>query len=159
MRTGVLILILVSSLTGISQNKAAFRFFDSSFVVGQKMILRVTYLLGKAELNAGSGPVIDSLYRFLEAHPALAVEIGTHASESNPASSSNLTHNRAKVVVNALITKGIARSRLSAISYGDRNPLVSEQAIRKAKTREEKAALRSKNRRTEVKLISVSFTP
>ncbi len=139
------------------QTKKSFNFSDTNFSVGQKHHLQVFYLLGKPDLDSVSILTVDSLVHFLNKNTQLSIEIGVHLDRVNPKSSTNLSKARAKKVSDLLITKGINPARLIAKGYGDTQPLISKKRIELSQTKEEMEELNSKNRRTEIKITSITF--
>lgn len=81
------------------------------------------------------------LAAFLEAHPDLQVELGGHTDNvGTDAYNLKLSEERAEVVRQALIDKGIAETRLAAKGYGSQKPIYPNDT-------EEHRAM---NRRTEM---------
>ncbi len=90
--------------------------------------------------------VLDEVYSFLALNKDMVVEIGGHTN-TTPSHEycDKLSTERAKAVVDYLITKGIASSRLQYKGYGKRNPLVYDKKSK---------ANRLKNQRVEIKVLS-----
>lgn len=90
--------------------------------------------------------VLDEVYTFLAVNKDMVVEIGGHTN-TTPAHDycDDLSTKRAKSVVDYLIRKGIAPSRLQYKGYGKRNPLVYDKNSK---------ANRLKNQRVEIKVLS-----
>ena len=83
--------------------------------------------------------------QLLKDNPTVKIEISGHTDNvGKPSDNLTLSNNRAKSVVNYLITKGISAQRLVAKGYGETKPVADN------KTEEGRA----KNRRTELKVIS-----
>ena len=96
------------------------------------------------ELKPVSFIELDKLVQLLNDNPTLKIEISGHTDNVGaPADNLALSNNRAKSVVNYLIGKGVASSRLVAKGYGETKPIADNN------TEEGKA----KNRRTELKVI------
>lgn len=99
---------------------------------------------GKATIQPGSEAVLDELVKYLNRRENERIEIGGHTDNVGSAASNlKLSQERAKTVVQYLISKGIAPERLVAKGYGMTVPIESN------KTEEGRAA----NRRTEVKVL------
>jgi hypothetical protein len=98
---------------------------------------------------------------FLKKYPALSIEIACHTDSRGEAiPNSQLSNFRAKSIYEYLIKyQGISPSQISYKGYGELYPIISEAAIRKALTLEEKEKLHQINRRTELKVVSVSTSP
>lgn len=90
--------------------------------------------------------VLDEVYTFLAVNKDMVVEIGGHTN-TTPAHEycDDLSTKRAKAVVDYLIRKGIASSRLQYKGYGKRKPLVYDKNSK---------ANRLKNQRVEIKVLS-----
>lgn len=84
-------------------------------------VLPIYYELGSARLTSESKRIIDErIYSLMKAKPNIKVEIASHTDSRGSASSNMaLSQRRAESVVNYLVGKGIARSRLIARGYGE----------------------------------------
>ena len=105
----------------------------------------ILYDFNKYILKPESLVELDKLVTLLQKNPNLKIEIRSHTDAvGSNATNDKLSQNRAKSVVDYLISRGIAPMRLTAKGYGKR-----ELLIKKAKTDAEHA----QNRRTEFKVI------
>jgi outer membrane protein OmpA-like peptidoglycan-associated protein/tetratricopeptide (TPR) repeat protein len=127
---------------------------DSSYIINiplqplevNAMIVlnNVFFDVNKFELKPESQIELDKLIQLLKENPTLKIQISGYTDNAGkPADNLTLSNNRAKAVVNYLISKGIAAQRLSAKGFGE------TQSIGDNKTEEGKA----KNRRTEMKVV------
>ena len=99
----------------------------------------------KFDLDPKSQAELDKVIQLLHDNSTLKIEISGHTDNvGKPADNITLSNNRARAVVNYLISKGITPQRLTAKGYGESKPVADN------KTEEGK----SKNRRTELKVIS-----
>ncbi len=99
--------------------------------------------VNKFDLKPESQVELDKLVQLLNDNPTLKVEISGHTDNvGTPADNLILSNNRAKSVVNYLVSKGIAADRLSYKGYGETKPVADN------KTEEGRAM----NRRTEMKV-------
>jgi outer membrane protein OmpA-like peptidoglycan-associated protein len=99
----------------------------------------------KFDLDPKSQAELDKVIQLLNDNPSLKIEISGHTDNvGKPTDNLILSNNRAKAVVNYLISKRITAQRLVAKGYGETKPVTDN------KTEEGKA----KNRRTELKVIS-----
>lgn len=99
--------------------------------------------VNKYDLKPESQVELDKLVQLLNDNPTLKVEISGHTDNvGSPADNLVLSNNRAKSVVNYLVSKGIAANRLSYKGYGETKPVADNNT-------EEGRAL---NRRTEMKV-------
>ena len=91
--------------------------------------------------------VLDEVYDFLSANADMVVEIGGHTNTiPSHEYCDRLSTNRAKSVVDYLIRRGIAETRLQYKGYGKRQPLFRNDKTVKAN--------RVKNQRVEIKVLS-----
>jgi len=104
----------------------------------------VEFDFGKSLLRPSSYPALDDLSDYLKRKPNERIEIGGHTDNvGSDAKNLILSLERAKSIVEYLISKGIGNDRLVAKGYGAEEPIEEN-------TTEEG---RQKNRRTEVKIL------
>ena len=100
----------------------------------------------KTELLPSSFAELDRLFNILQTDESLRIAIEGHTDNTgNPQHNKSLSLGRANAVVEYLISKGIAKSRLEAYGYAAEKPIASND------TEEGK----SKNRRVEFRVIAV----
>ena len=105
---------------------------------------RIGFAVAAAALEPDSGPLIDALAEILARCPEVAVEIAGHTdSDGSEAANRRLSQERAAAVRQALTERGIAAERLSAVGYGQAQPVAPND------TPENKA----RNRRIELTVI------
>jgi len=103
--------------------------------------LNILFDTGKSTIQKESLPIIDQIYNLLNSNPALKVSVEGHTDNVGDASANKLlSKDRAKAIVDALIAKGIDKSRLSSAGWGQEKPV--------ADNRTEEG--RAKNRRVEI---------
>lgn len=113
---------------------------DSVFV-----LQNVFFDTDKYILKNQSKVELDKLADFLTKNPTLNIELGGHTDNvGDKKHNQALSENRAKAVCDYLISKGIAKDRLTYRGYGDTRPVVPNDS-------EEH---RQMNRRTEFRVIS-----
>ncbi|MBA2498801.1 MAG: OmpA family protein [Chitinophagaceae bacterium] len=109
------------------------------------VLSNIFFDVNKYELKETSQVELDKLAELLNENPSLKIEISGHTDNiGKPTDNLTLSNNRAKSVVNYLVSKGIAAVRLSYKGFGETQPKadnISEEG-------------RSRNRRTEMKVIS-----
>ncbi len=112
---------------------------------GEKVVLKnIFFDINRYELKPSSFPELRKLLAFLTAHPQLNIEVSGHTDSSGDKKSNQiLSENRAKSVMEYLISKGIPSSRIAYKGYGDSRPVASND------TEEGRA----KNRRTEFSIL------
>lgn len=114
--------------------------------VGSKIILKnIFFDFDKATLRPESTNELERLTKLLQDVPTLKIEIGGHT-DSKGADDYNkkLSDNRAKAVVDYLVSKGIAANRLTSMGYGEEQPIATN----------DNDEGRQLNRRTEFKILS-----
>jgi outer membrane protein OmpA-like peptidoglycan-associated protein len=99
---------------------------------------------GKATFRSEDVPVkIESISTLLKQYPTAKFSIEGHTdSDGSDVSNQKLSQERADVVRNALIERGMKAENLTAVGYGESKPVASNKT----------AAGKAKNRRTEVVL-------
>ncbi|MBM3415488.1 MAG: flagellar motor protein MotB [Bacteroidetes bacterium] len=109
------------------------------------VLKNIFFDINKWELKPESQAELDKLVQLLHENPSLKIEISGHTDNvGGPADNLTLSNNRAKAVVNYLISKNIAVSRLNSKGFGETRPVADN------KTEEGRA----QNRRTEMKVMS-----
>jgi len=119
--------------------------FDS-LQSGEAIVLNNIYFeTDKSELLPESFPELDKLVSLMKASPQKSIEISGHTDNTGTEETNiQLSTARAKAVVDFLVSKGIASSRLTYKGYGSSIPLADNDSDEG----------RSKNRRVELKIIS-----
>ena len=115
-------------------------------------IKNILYDLAKWDLRPESTVELDKLVVFLTVNDNIKVELSAHT-DSRASSSYNqrLSQKRAQSCVDYLITKGVAKERIVAKGYGE------SQLLNKCKDGVEcSEEEHQRNRRTEIKILSVS---
>ncbi|HLP12740.1 MAG TPA: OmpA family protein [Flavobacteriales bacterium] len=108
------------------------------------VLKNVFFDVDKFDLLPKSFVELDRLVDFLTKNPDIKIELGGHTdSDGDDAHNMTLSDNRAKAVMNYVVSKGISKDRLKAKGYGETKP------VKPNDTKENKA----QNRRTEYKII------
>ncbi len=117
----------------------------NKMAIGQKVILKnIFFDYAKAILRSESFPELDRLIKLLTDFPNLRIEISGHTdNQGSLQTNQKLSENRAKAVVDYLISKGIASSRLEFKGYAYLQPIASN----------DKEEGRQQNRRVEFKVL------
>jgi outer membrane protein OmpA-like peptidoglycan-associated protein len=115
--------------------------------VNKSIVLRnIFFDTGKATLRPESEVEINTLFKLLVDNPDMYIEISGHTDNvGSAASNKKLSQNRAKAVLDNLVTKGIASSRLKCEGYGFSKPIATNKT----------AEGRQENRRTEFKVLKI----
>jgi len=103
--------------------------------------LYINFDTGKSIIRDESKPIIDEIVQMMMSNPELKLNVEGHTDNvGTPAANKTLSEARAKSVVSALVSQGIAADRLSPAGYGQDKPIADNN------TEEGKA----KNRRVEL---------
>ena len=82
----------------------------------------------KATLRPASMVEIENVYKLLTENPTLCIEISGHTDNvGSSAYNKKLSNNRAKAVVDALVKKGIDKTRLTYKGYGFDKPIATNK--------------------------------
>jgi cytochrome c oxidase subunit 2 len=104
----------------------------------------VTFETGSTKLTETSKTELNYLMSTLTSIPGISIEVGGHTDNvGEPEANKKLSEQRAAEVVNYLVTRGIAASRLHTVGYGEAKPLVPNDSPEN----------RAKNRRTEFTVL------
>ena len=121
---------------------------DREACIGRFEILSRTgniyFAPGSARLDNKSKPLLDNLYDIVNRCPDLNIEISGHTdSDGSSASNQRLSERRAGSVSAYLHDKGIPKSRMKVVGYGETRPLVPNTS----------RANKARNRRIEFSAI------
>lgn len=106
---------------GATMPKPYFSLNDSTFYVGQKLVIQGTmFNICKDEILYDHYPKLDSIAAFLVIHTKLKVEVGYHTdSRTKPSTyAQDYGAMRTAAIVNYLIKKGVPQERLTGKNYG-----------------------------------------
>lgn len=132
-----------------------FSLTDTAFATGAIMRLNVLFDLRAPTVRPESNALIDSLARFLIAHPKLKVEIGNHTDTRGSDNMNNRNSlERAQSIAERLRTQGVPESQVFVKGYGATQTLVSKKYLFELKSRSSHEQFHQLNKRTEVKIIS-----
>jgi chemotaxis protein MotB len=116
-----------------------------------RMLDRVLFDSGKAQLRPGAVPVLNKVAQVLKEVPDQPVGIEGHTDDvpikySGWADNNALSLARANAVVQHLVGQGIDPGRLTAVGYGEERPITSNET----------ASGRQQNRRVEIVILPQS---
>lgn len=119
--------------------------------VGTVEVLENVYFeFNKAIVLEESFEALDKLVELLNQNPNMEIEISGHTdSKGNDEYNQKLSEERAISVVDYIVSKGIDKSRLTAVGYGELQPVAPNQNADGSDNPEG----RKKNRRTEFKVL------
>lgn len=115
-----------------------------NIAVGSKIALRnIFFDTGKSTLRPESNAELDRLVKLMKDVPSLKIEISGHTDNTGSATiNESLSQDRAQAVVNYLKSKGISADRMTAMGYGSKMPVASNDT----------SDGRQQNRRTEFEI-------
>jgi outer membrane protein OmpA-like peptidoglycan-associated protein len=115
------------------------------------ILQKIQFKTGSAEILPGSNGILDDVAETLKHHPEFTMlEVQGHADErAADALNLKLTQDRAKAVVEALVSRGVKASTVRPMGYGEYCPLDPEK----------NAEAYEKNRRVEFKVVRTDKGP
>ncbi|MCC5978071.1 MAG: OmpA family protein [Salinarimonas sp.] len=113
--------------------------------ISEKLVAEpITFASGSTSLDEAVAPLMDSLAILLDECAPAPVEIGGHTDSDGPAEVNlRLSQERADSVRDALVSRGIDAARLTAVGYGETEPVVPNDS----------EANKAQNRRIELLII------
>jgi OmpA-OmpF porin, OOP family len=103
--------------------------------------LNILFDIGKSTIQNESLAAVDQIYELMKNNATLNISIEGHTDNvGDAASNKTLSNERAKAVTDALIAKGVDKSRISFVGWGQEKPVADNR------TEEGRAA----NRRVEI---------
>jgi len=107
----------------------------------------IFYDYDKSAIRSDAAVRLDTLVQTLQDNPKINIELSSHTDQrGKDAYNLKLSQQRAEAAVAYIVSKGIAKSRITARGYGETRPIVKD-----AKTEEEY----QRNRRTEFKVTRI----
>jgi OOP family OmpA-OmpF porin len=132
--------IMILEVEGMKQDISAGAMLEALNKNGS-IALYINFETGKSEIKADSQKIVDDIAEMLKANPSLKISVEGHTDNvGTPAANKTLSENRGRSVMNALIAKGIDKSRITAKGWGQEKP-ISDNGTEEGK---------SKNRRVEI---------
>lgn len=108
----------------------------------------IYYDYEKWDIRPDAEPTLNRLADVLRQNPVIRIQLGSHTDcRGNDAYNENLSQQRAESAVNYLIAKGVNPNRLSALGYGERQPIATCACARCTE------AEHQQNRRTTFKIV------
>ncbi len=121
---------------------------DKIFIGKTFRLENIYYDLDKFDIRPDAALELDKLVQILKDNPLLKIELGSHTdSQGTDIYNIRLSQKRAESAINYIVSKNIARDRLTAKGYGE-----TELIIQNAKNDKEHQV----NRRTEFKVLEMT---
>lgn len=84
----------------------------------------IYYDYDKWDIRPDAEPTLNKLAEVLSQNPGIRIELGSHTDcRGNESYNATLSQRRAESAVNYLIAKGVQSERLTAVGYGEKQPL------------------------------------
>jgi outer membrane protein OmpA-like peptidoglycan-associated protein len=119
---------------------------------GKKLILQnILFDYNKARLRGSSEKELDKLARFMRENADIKITVAGHTDAKGDSEYNlRLSRSRAQAVVNYVVSRGVDRSRLDYVGYGDKHPV----ARNVLESGEDNPMGRQLNRRIEISVTS-----
>ena len=163
------------SISEQNENKVFAQNFQLSTIYKPIQIDNIFYEFGKWDLTPSSEAGLKVLMDILTSNPNISIELSAHTDfVGNNQSNKVLSERRAQAVVDYLVSKGIARARLTSVGYGEEKPFVvdavaakkypflkendihTEEFVSKL-TPEQQEQANQINRRTEFRVLTTTY--
>lgn len=104
--------------------KGGVKYYDRFLQDGKIVSNGIRFDVGKATLRPESMGVLNEIHKMLEEHPDVKVSIEGHTdSDGDFDLNQNLSQNRAKTVMNQLVSMGIDSGRVTSKGFGESKPV------------------------------------
>ncbi len=115
----------------------------------------IEYDFNKATLRPKSMEILDKIVDLLKLNDNVSIDLGAHTdARGNDDYNMKLSAARAKSCVDYILSKGIAKSKITSTGYGESRPIITEAEINAMVPKSpEWEAAHQKNRRTAFKVI------
>lgn len=136
--------LYVETTIGVGNDKfKSKKIFTYKLNLGSIIDFQVLFEKDKANIDEIYLPQINEMIDFLKVHPTIELELRGHTdSDGDNAYNLKLSQKRADAIKNYMVKKGISANRLTAVGYGETEPIYNDDS-------EESMFL---NRRTEAKI-------
>jgi outer membrane protein OmpA-like peptidoglycan-associated protein len=137
---------LISDSLNLKKSTAQDKLLELQLTEAEREIIlafgSIEFVTGTADLVPGASMGIDLLATYLEKYPEKKVTLEGHTDSTGSAElNKKLSQERADFIRNVLISKGVAADRITAIGYGQSQPVASNSS----------QSGRQKNRRIDIK--------
>jgi OmpA-OmpF porin, OOP family len=103
--------------------------------------LNILFETGKSAIQSESLPIIDQIFELMKSDVTLKISIEGHTDNvGDAAANKKLSTDRSKAVMEAIIAKGIDKTRMSCVGWGQEKPVADNRSDEG----------RTKNRRVEI---------
>ncbi len=104
--------------------KGGVKYYDRFLSDGEIIVNGIRFDVNRATIKPESMGAINKIYTMLNDHPDICFSVGSHTdSGGEEVANQNLSKNRAKAVMDKMISMGIAANRLSYKGFGESMPI------------------------------------
>lgn len=131
----------------VTKKEKSYGIYDSKLKKGQIINLEKLYFQSDtSSINDESYVVLEELYNFLSKHNRITIEVGGHTNSTPPrVYCDKLSTERAKVIAEYLINRGVSEKRITYKGYGKRKPITTNRTKKG----------RKRNQRVEIKITGI----
>ena len=91
--------------------------------------LNILFETGKSDIQQESLPIVDQIFELMKSDATIKISIEGHTDNvGDAASNKKLSNDRAKAVMDALIAKGIDKTRMSFVGWGQEKPVADNRS-------------------------------
>ena len=131
------------NVPGVKENKGCPEIKREIRQLLEKAMQGIEFESGKSTIKAKSYPLLDEIAQTFLDNPSYVIEVQGHTDNvGNPEANMKLSQDRADAVMLYLIKKGVSSERMSAVGYGQEQPIADNKT----------KAGKQKNRRVEFKI-------
>ena len=133
-----------------------FSFEDESFSPDSYKLIEVYFSFDQSKILPESLVVLDSVKSFLLLNEDISVDIEVHTdSRGNDNYCQKLSQRRAQCIVDYLISKGIAETRMTPIGFSETDLIVSDVFINSLEKDYDKERAHAFNRRVMIRITQI----
>lgn len=146
---------------GITESKIFAHLYELQPITEKAIKLpEIVYPFNKANITAQAADSLEFLYKILVDNPTLVIELRANTdSRGGDDYNLKLSQRRADSAVAYLARRGIDIERMVPKGYGETALLISDDAIAKLASEEEREAAHQVNRRTEFSILRDDYVP
>ena len=126
--------------------------------VGSTFVLNnIYYDFDKCNIRQDASVDLDHLVEIMRNYPNMEIELSSHTDQrGTDAYNNKLSQCRAESAVDYIVSKGISKSRITAVGYGKTKPIEDCTKIKGCPTTSQgDCPCHQKNRRTEIKILKM----
>lgn len=127
---------------------------DVGVDIGSLNINPIYFDYNKSNIRPDAAKELDKIVKIMKENPTIKIELGSHTdSRGTDEYNLSLSDRRAKSSAAYIVSKGIAKNRITGKGYGETKLKVSDATIYSLPTEKEKETAHQKNRRTEFIIV------